>query len=434
MMWVKSIKWTVSTAALLACAWVTWDNWGRFAFTDAGLDADKVAVVVGDKAQLQARGRYLATIGGCVSCHTVQGQALMSGGRAISTPYGTAFSSNLSSSKQYGIGAWSLRDFELALRWGRSADGRLLLPVFPYNHTSLLKREDVQAIYEWLQSLPSVDQSVQVHQLPWPLSTQPVIAVWRSLFFTPQIWQVDAAKSEAINRGAYLVQGLGHCAACHGHRHVLGGFPAVTDLSGGVLRPQAWVVPSLVDPKQTNISQSNEQEIAALLRVGQNAHASVSGPMGEFVQQNSQFLTSEDAMAMATYLKSVMMKVHVNPIQSSMSKPSLDAQGAMAQLYTTHCANCHGDQGQGRDKIYPALVDNPALQLDRPDNLIQMVLYGGYGPSTELRPRPYGMPPFVLTLSNQEIADVLTYVRQSWGHQASAVSPMQVDKVRAAKY
>jgi mono/diheme cytochrome c family protein len=431
-MWMKTIKWSAVALCAVACTWVTWDNWGRFVFTNAGLPAAEA--VAADSLQQKARGQYLATVGGCVSCHTVRGQALMSGGRAIPTPYGTAVSSNLSSSKPYGIGAWSLHDFEMALRWGRSVDGRLLLPAFPYNHTSLLTREDVQAIYVWLQSLPAVDQAVSAHQLIWPLGTQPVIAVWRSLFFTPQTWQAGANQSEAFNRGAYLVQGLGHCAACHGKRNALGSFPAVADLSGGVLTPQAWVAPSLVDAKQTAMARSSTQEVADLLRAGQNAHASVSGPMGEFVQQNSQHLTPADALAMATYLKQSMKPADDSVPMRAVSEVRLSASNDAPQLYQTHCASCHGEQGQGQGKLYPALAGNPAVQLERPDNLIQMALYGGYGPSTALRPRPYGMPPFVLTLSNQEIADVITYVRQSWGNQAGAVSPLQVDKVRAAKY
>ena len=431
---MKTIKWTAASICLTACLWVSWDNWGRFVLTDAGVPAQAVLEVDGDNAPLQARGQYLATVGGCVSCHTVRGQALMSGGRAIPTPYGPAVSSNLSTSKKHGIGAWSLHDFEMALRWGRSADGRLLLPVFPYNHTSLLTREDVQAIYVWLQSLPPVEQAVSSHQLTWPLATQPVIAVWRSLFFRPQTWQVETGQSELFNRGAYLVQGLGHCAACHGARNALGGFPAVTDLSGGVLMPQAWVAPSLVSPHQTAMARSTTQELADLLRAGQNAHATVSGPMGEFVQQNSQYLTPADAMAMATYLKASLKPQHDSVSKHTASKVLTDTSNHAEQLYKLHCASCHGEQGQGKGLLYPALAANPAVQLDLPDNLIQMALYGGYSPSTALRPRPYGMPPFVLTLTNQELADVITYVRQSWGNQAGAVSPMQVDKVRAAKY
>lgn len=156
--------------------------------------------------------------------------------------------------------------------------------------------------------------------------------------------------------------------------------------------------------------------------------------MAEFVQQNSQYLTPEDALAMATYLKESMRPPPSNKPQVHLPAWPAGFEKQAAHLYQTHCANCHGDQGQGKAHTYPALAGNPAVQLARTDNLIQMTLYGGYGPSTALRPRPYGMPPFVLTLSNQEIADVLSYVRHSWGNQAGPVSPVQVDKVRAAKY
>lgn len=430
---LKFIKTCSVIGLLVAGAWVAWDNWGRFVGS-AGAAVSAAPNQTTDPHVL-ARGQYLATIGGCVGCHTARGQALMSGGRLIQTPYGVAVSSNLSSSQTHGVGAWSLADFQMALRWGRSKDGRLLLPVFPYNHTSLLTADDVAAIFAWLQSVPPVEQATPEHRLTWPLGTQPVIAVWRSLYFKPQSWAADASQSAEFNRGAYLVQGLGHCAACHGQRNALGSFPAVDDLSGGDLTAQAWHAPSLVDPKQTATAQSSVQQVADLLRAGRNAHASVSGPMAEFVQQSSQFLTPEDARAMAVYVKASMKAAATDTVSVARVTPmSGEYAQATAELYQTHCASCHGQRGEGKSQMYPALAGNPAVVMDRPENLIQMALYGGYGPSTALHPRPYGMPPFVLTLSNQEIAGVLTYVRQSWGNAAPGITPMQVDKVRAAKY
>jgi mono/diheme cytochrome c family protein len=435
MMRLKSIQHWLVLSLLVASAWVAWDNWGRFVGMTAHSDAQTLPTETVAKTQMQMRGKYLATVGGCVGCHSPRGQALMAGGRAIQTPYGAVVSSNLSSSRQHGIGAWSLADFEMALRWGRSKDGRLLLPVFPYNHTSLLSAEDVTAMFVWLQSLPPVEQAVAPHGLIWPLGTQPVIAVWRSLYFKPEAWRADTTQSEAFNRGSYLVQGLGHCATCHGQRNALGSFPAVSDLSGGVLSAQAWVAPNLRDSQQTATSRSSVQEVADLLRSGRNLHATVSGPMAEFVQQSSQFLTAEDARSIATYLKlSMIQTAATSPAKVNTNQLAANQTHAGAEVYKAHCAGCHGKQGEGQRGKYPALAGNPALMLAQPDNLIQMALYGGYGPSTEQQPRPYGMPPFVLTLSNQEISDVLTYARRSWGNQAEGITPMQVDRVRAAKY
>ena len=424
---LKSILGAILMACSLLMAWVGWDNWGRFQVPDDAWRSPEADSPTAPEAW-QKKGAYLAAIGGCVGCHTDKGRPLLSGGRRIETPYGPVFSSNLTSSPQHGLGAWTFREFESAMRWGRSRDGRLLLPVFPYNHTSLLARDDVYAIFMWLQSVPALEQAVPAHRLTWPLGTQPVIAVWRSLFFEPQNWQPSPDKSDAWNRGAYLVQGLGHCATCHGQRKPLDGFPVVSDLSGAMLSAQAWWAPSLIDPSQTAIAQMDVNDLAWLLRAGANQHASLSGPMGEFAQQASQYLSVEDAKSMAVYLKS-----QTSPATAVAARKA-PASAQVAQLYQTQCASCHGDQGQGESSKYPALAGNPAMNQAHAENAIQKVLYGGYGHSTALRPRPYGMPPFLFTLSNQEIADVLTYVRQSWGNHGTVITPMQVDAVRAAKY
>jgi mono/diheme cytochrome c family protein len=194
-----------------------------------------------------------------------------------------------------------------------------------------------------------------------------------------------------------------------------------------------WFAPSLIDASQTTIATSTVNDTADLLRIGQSHSAHASGPMGEFVQHSGQYLTQADALAIARYLKS---KNKPTP-PSSTSSPDLRmaASSPAAQaLYQTHCATCHGKNGEGKPNAYPALAGNPAVALSQPDNLIQMALYGGYGPSTEGRPRPFGMPPYLFTLDNQQIADVLNHIRSQWGNQAPAVSPMQVDHVRAASY
>ncbi len=409
------------------CTWVVWDNWGRFLASSETSTPQAPA----SASDTLARGKYLAHISGCIACHTAKDGLTLAGGRRFDTPFGAVFSSNLTPSREHGLGQWSIADFQHALRFGRSRDGHLLLPVFPYNHTSVLVPEDVQAIFSWLQTVQSIDQPQAAHRLTWPLGTQPVIAVWRSLFFKPAHFTPDPHASAAWNRGAYLVQSAGHCAACHGQRNGLGSFPAVDDLSGGVLSPQMWVAPSLVDPTQTTLANNSLDDIARLLRAGQNHSAHASGPMAEFVQQTGQYLTPTDALAIASYLKS-----NIHPaMQNRTAAASMASSSPAAQtLYQTHCATCHGEQGQGKANAYPALAGNPAVTLAQPDNLIQMTLYGGYGPSTPDHPRPYGMPPYLFTLNNQQIADVINHIRSQWGHQAPAVTPMQVDRVRAAVY
>jgi mono/diheme cytochrome c family protein len=427
------IQWSarliVATLVLLS-GWVAWDNWGRFMLSSASQNSESSSPT---NPQTLARGAYLTQIGGCVACHTAKGGESLAGGRRIDTPFGAVFSSNLTPSKTLGLGQWTAADFENALRWGRSRDGRLLLPVFPYNHTSAFTADDVQAIFSWLQTVKPVELAQPAHRLTWPLGTQPVIAVWRSLFFQPTPFKPDAHASAEWNRGAYLVQSAGHCAACHGQRNAAGSFPAVDDLSGGMLRPQLWFAPSLWDTKQTALSQSSTDEIAQLLRVGHNKASVATGPMAEFVQQTGQFLSVDDAHAIAIYLKSKVANV-THSAQGNLNIALASSSATAAELYKTQCATCHGEQGEGKVNQYPALAGNPAIVAARPENLIQMVLYGGYGPSTQAQPRPYGMPPYLFTLNNQQIAEVLNHIRSQWGNQAAPVSPLQVDSVRAASY
>lgn len=434
MKWPTCCKWIGAlafTAFSLFSAWVIWDNWGRFL-----IETPPSAILNGPEqpnATTLKRGEYLAQIGGCIACHTAKNGALLAGGRRIDTPYGAVYSSNLTPDKEHGLGQWRAQDFWMALHWGRSRDGHVLLPVFPYNHTSVLTSDDVQALFSWLQTVPAIKTAQPEHRLTWPLGTQPVIAVWRSLFFKPSDFQVQSEQSADWNLGAYLIQSAGHCATCHGQRNALGSFPAVDDVSGGYLDAQMWVAPSLKDPSQTSLNHSHTSDIAVLLRAGQSPLARVSGPMAEFVQNSSQYLTQHDAHAIATYLKSTM---HLQAPHTEKQNATVAATSSISgdATYQKHCATCHGKNGEGKSDAYPALANNPAVMLDRPDNLIQMVLYGGYGPSTQERPRPYGMPPYLFSLNNQQIADVLNHIRSQWGNQADAVSPMQVDRVRSAAY
>ena len=423
-----ALKFTVG-CLILATAWVSWDNWGRFSFQ---FDTPQTEATHTPAPHILAQGEYLVRISGCMACHTSNGGEPLAGGRRIDTPFGPVFSSNLTPSLTHGIGAWTLADFQTALRWGRSRDGRLLLPAFPYNHTSVFTSKDVQAMFTWLQSTKPVDVARPAHQLTWPVGTQPVIAVWRSLYFSPTPFKSNEQQSDVWNRGAYLVQSAGHCAACHGQRNALGSFPAVDDLSGGFLPSQMWVAPSLLNPTQTTLARSSDKDIAQLLRAGQNTSASASGPMAEFVQHVGQHLSVADSLAIATYLKS---RIEPSNYNAKIHTAALASSTPAAQtIYANHCATCHGDNGEGKAGRYPSLAGNPAVVLAQPDNLIQMALYGGYGPSTHDRPRPYGMPPYLFTLNNQQIADVLNHIRSQWGNQAPAISPVQVDRARAAAY
>jgi mono/diheme cytochrome c family protein len=360
----------------------------------------------------------------------------MAGGRRIDTPFGAVFSSNLTPDVRTGLGAWNTHDFWQALHHGRSKDGRLLTPAFPYNHTSVITRADSDDLLAWLQSLPPVHQPAPAHTLIWPVGTQAALAVWRSLFFSPSPFQPNPAQSAEWNRGAYLVQGLGHCAACHSPRNALGASGAVDDLSGGLMPVVNWYAPDLGSDSETGLASTPLAEIVQLLRTGQNRQAQTSGPMAEVVQHGTQHMTEADLHAMAVYLQS-----RTQPAPSSVpvrAQVSLTVAVKGQQVYERHCLQCHGEQGQGTtttagDVAYPALAGNRAVLLSDPTNLVQTVLYGGYGPATALHPRPFGMPPAVLELDDRDIAAVLTHLRTQWGNQASEVTPLQVNRIRAAQ-
>jgi mono/diheme cytochrome c family protein len=378
-----------------------------------------------------------------MACHTTRGGTPLAGGRRIDTPFGGVYSSNLSPDPDTGLGNWTAQDFWQAMHLGRSKGGRLLAPAFPYNHTSVVTREDSDALFAWLNTLPPVTHAQQAHTLVWPLGTQAALAVWRSLYFQPSPFQAEKAQSAEWNRGAYLVQGLGHCAACHSPRNALGAPGPVNDLSGGLIPVVNWYAPDLTRDLETGMASTPLPEIVRLLQTGQSATAQTNGPMGEVVQHSLQHLTEADLQAMAVYLQSRAQSTPQARSQAKMveNKPSritLQVANQGAKVYERQCLQCHGEQGAGMttasgDVAYPALAGNRAVLLKDPTNLVQLVLYGGYGPVTAGHPRPFGMPPAVLELDDRDIAAVLTHLRTQWGNQASEVTPLQVNRIRAAQ-
>ncbi len=432
---IKRLGWVTLTCLLVLALAVIWDNWGDLLVTHQ--DAPHAT---GKATEMQVeQGRYLAIAGNCMACHTARGGTPLAGGRRIDTPFGGVYSSNLTPDPETGLGRWRAQDFWQAMHRGRSKDGRLLAPAFPYNHTSVITRGDSDAIFAWLSSLPPVVQAQPAHTLVWPVGTQPALAVWRSLFFEPSPFQADKAQSAEWNRGAYLVQGLGHCAACHSPRNALGASGTVSDLSGGLMPVVNWYAPDLTSDAESGLASTPLPEIVRLLRTGASTTAQTSGPMGEVVQHSLQHLNQADLQAMAVYLQSrahtVPQKAPAAPIPARISL-QVATQGA--KIYERQCLQCHGEQGEGvntasGEVAYPALAGNRAVLLKDPTNLVQLVLYGGYGPATEGHPRPFGMPPAVLELDDRDIAAVLTHLRSRWGNQASEVTPLQVNRIRAAQ-
>jgi mono/diheme cytochrome c family protein len=380
-----------------------------------------------DAASIE-RGRQLATVGNCQTCHTARGGAPYAGGRGIATPFGTVYAGNLTPDPTHGLGQWNSDAFWRALHHGRSRDGRLLYPAFPYNNTTQVSREDSDALYAYLRSLPAVAQPNRPHALDWPYSTQAALAVWRALYFRPGGFVPQPQQSAEWNRGAYLVQGLAHCSACHAPRNALGASSNMLDLAGGLIPLQNWYAPSLNAPQEAGLQDWPLDHIVALFRDGRAPGAQVTGPMAEVVQHSTQHWADADLRAMASYLKA-LPRVDL-PTATSPAKPPSRTLDLGARIYGTHCAACHGERGEGVANAYPSLAGNRSVLMASPANLVQTVLNGGFSPATAGHPRPFGMPPYLLTLSDADIAAVLTHVRSSWGNQAGAVSELDVLNLR----
>lgn len=392
------------------------------------LSAEAVPMPV--RADLVARGAYLARVGNCAGCHTAQGGAAYAGGRGIATPFGTVYAGNLTPDATTGIGAWSSAEFWRALHHGRSRDGRLLYPAFPYTSYTQVSREDSDALYTYLRSLPPVQQSNPAHALRFPYNTQAALAVWRALFFAPGQPVVHAARSADWNRGAYLVNGLGHCASCHTPRNALGSERVAQALGGGTLAGQGWYAPALDRPDEAGVAQWPLPDVVALLQTGVAPQGSVIGPMAEVVFRSTQHLNDADARAIAVYLQALPQR---RPAAAPVATPAATALQRGAKVYERHCAQCHGDQGQGELGAFSALAGNRAVLLADTTNLLRVVLQGGYLPATAGNPRPHGMPPFRQVLADEEVAAVLSFVRNAWGNQAPAVDTIDAYRAREAR-
>lgn len=377
--------------------------------------------------ELAQRGEYLARVGNCMACHTARGGAPFAGGRGIETPFGVVHSSNLTPDNAHGIGGWTSAEFWRAMHHGRSRDGRLLYPAFPYPEYIRVTREDSDAIFAYLRSLEPAAEPNRPHALRFPYGTQPALAVWRALFFRPGAFVPEASQTPEWNRGAYLVNGLGHCAACHTPRNALGATRADVAFSGGLIPVQNWYAPALHGAAEAGMQDWPLEDAVALLRTGRAARGSVTGPMAEVVFRSTQYLSDEDARAMAVYLRALPSLE--SPPPSGAAPPPMAMQLG-SRVYENHCAQCHGEQGQGEEGAFAALAGNRAVLLRDPTNVVRMILQGGYLPATAGNPRPHGMPPFQQSLSDDEIAAVATYVRNSWGNSAAGVGTIDVYRAR----
>lgn len=389
-----------------------------------------------DREALVKRGEYLAKAGDCIACHTPRGGQPYQGGYALPTPFGTMYAPNLTPHKEYGIGDWTADDFYRALHEGIRKDGAYLYPAFPYTYYSKITRADSDAIFAYLQSLPPVANKVQENEMPFPFNQRIILLGWRILFFRKGEFEPDPKQSAEWNRGAYLVDGLGHCAMCHTQLTPLGApLPLFSKtFSGGMIPVQNWYAPAINDDPKYGLGNWSEQDVVDLLRHGVSPRGAVFGPMADVVHNSTQYMSEADTRAMAKYLKSYKSKgVSSPPLQYEVGEEfgqELFKEGQA--VYAANCAVCHGADGKGQPPHFPPLADNGSIMMHSSVNAIKMVLNGGYPPVTPGNPKPYGMPPFAQSLSDREVAAVASYIRMAWGNGGEAVSPQQVNDMRSA--
>jgi len=404
--------------------------------TALGLSAS-AAHAVQNSTDIIARGEYLARAGDCVACHTVPGDKLFGGRRPMVTPFGTLYTPNISSDKEYGIGKWTAEQFYTMMHTGRSRDGSLIYPAMPFGSYTKVTRADSDAIFAYLKSVPPVKQRNKPHELRFPFNNRSLLLGWRTLYFHEGEYVPDKSQSIEWNRGAYLVEGLGHCAMCHTAINALGGSSESKAFEGGLIPMQAWYAPSLTSNKEAGLGEWSTEDIEALLRSGVSHRGAVYGPMAEVVFNSLQYLTADDIRAMAVYLKTLPQRTADTsptpaPAAAGSTGSEKDRQYQLgAKVYDAQCAVCHGATGRGKPPDFPPLANNQSIQMTSAVNPIRMVLIGGYAPGTALNPAPYGMPPFAQTLGDEEIAAVVTYIRTAWGNHGAPVSIKDVNDLRS---
>ena len=373
------------------------------------------------------RGRYLAIAGDCGSCHTVPGSGQpFAGGRPIETPFGVVVGANITPDPETGIGAWSDELFVRALREGKGHDGQLLYPAMPYPYYTKLTESDALAIRAYLNTVKPVRNAVVSNKLPFPFDVREGMTAWNAIYFRNGEFKPDPTKSAEWNRGAYLVEGLGHCGACHTPKTTLGGDEGERAFQGYAL--QGWFAPNITNDSERGLGGWSVADIVAYLKNGHNPTTASTGIMGEEITLSSSRMTDADLTAIATYLKDLPGQTPSPSAPVSASDPKMVAGGA---IYADECSACHGMDGKGVPYLFPSLAGSPNVRSADPTSLIRVLIEGARSVATAGEPTGPGMPSFAWKLSDDEAAAVLTYIRNSWGASAAAVDSRQVEQVRA---
>ncbi len=384
---------------------------------------------------VEQKGEYLIAAGNCVSCHTNDAGSPFAGGLEFATPFGTIYSTNITSDPEAGIGQWSLEDFTNAMRHGEAPGGRHLYPIFPYASYAKVSDEDVAAIYAYLQTIAPVKSMLPENDLGFPFNQRWTLGFWKWMFLDDSRFEPQPEQSEEWNRGAYLVEGLGHCGMCHTPRNFLGANDNDLAMTGGTYMARvegklsAWSAPNLTSA-DSGLAIWSVDDIADYLKLGVSHRAGVFGPMNKVVMNSTRHLSREDVLAMAVYLKSLPANS-----QDSGEPATDDVLRAGSIQYDIHCGSCHLPTGEGAPEQGPPLIGSPVVLDTDSASLINITLYGAQtphiSPSAEWESRKWiRMEPFEIKLDDGQVAVLLSFIRAAWGHEAGAVTPEQVTEQR----
>lgn len=387
------------------------------------------------------RGAYLARAGDCVACHTSKGGAPFAGGLALASPIGAIYSTNITPDKQHGIGDWSYEDFARLMRTGVTKAGYTVYPAMPYPSYSRLTDEDMQALYAYFsKAVPPSAQENRANDIPWPLSMRWPLALWRKVFApTPVPYTPAAGSDQELARGAYLVEGLGHCGSCHSPRAVTMQEKALKEdggrlfLSGGQV-VDGWSVPSLRNEHGGGIAGWSQADLVEFLRTGRNQYTASFGAMNDVIEDSMQYMSDADLNAMARYLLSLPPRQQAAPYRydPATAQAAYDGRpdGPGARIYLDRCAACHRSNGTGYGKAFPALAGNPVLQTSDATSAIRIILQGGRQPSTASATAGLVMAPYAQLLDDQQVAEVTSYIQTAWGNRGGTTTAAEVAKVR----
>jgi alcohol dehydrogenase (quinone), cytochrome c subunit len=388
-----------------------------------------------------ARGAYLARLGDCAACHSVPGKAAYSGGLRMGIPIGAIYTSNITPDSSNGIGRMSLEDFDRALRFG-VAEGRSLYPAMPFTSYYNTRPDDVAALYTYFKyGVPAAAVPNRPNDVVFPLSMRWPLTYWRWFFApTPKPFVASAGLDSQLSQGAYFVEGLGHCGECHTPRALTMQVKATTPaggaayLSGAVI--ENYFAPSLRNSGPGTLGAWSEEELAQFLETGANAQGIAFGSMSDVIIHSTQYMTPADALATAKYLKSLRRpgeepaaRFTYDPTEHLELKNG-DASKPGAMIYLDNCAACHRPDGIGYEQVFPRLAGNAVVQAENPRSLISIVLDGSQTPRTARTPAQFTMPRFAWRLSDKDVAEVVNFIRTSWGNNASPASSTDVAKIR----